>query len=230
MQGICLALPRHLRGSRMVRMDFIPLGQGDPSPRLVTVWVGTGGEVEHQTMENRWGFTASTLVELGNFANAHFAGCTLPELRDRLISDLTDKASDAWLLRAGLAELASRMNPPGNSPLVVSGLGELGRCPEFTDSARYRFLVEAFEQHERLARLLGAFAEAASREVRLLLGTENPYLDAMPLATALRTVTLGPGAQVTFALVGPLRLDYRRVAGGLAWWSEAIQARKPAEG
>lgn len=230
MQGICIALPHHLRGSRMVRLDFIPLGEGDPSPRIVTVWVGTSGEVEHQTMENGWGFTAATLQELGNFANAHFGGCTLPELRDRLISNLEDRASDAWLLRSGLSELASRMTPPNDAPLVVSGLGEMGRCQEFLDPARFRLLVAAFEQHERLARLLGAFAEAASREVHLLLGSENPYLNEMPLATALRTVTVNPGAQVTFALVGPLRLDYRRVAGGLAWWSEEIQRRTPAAG
>lgn len=230
MQGICIALPWHLQDSRMVRLDFIPLGEGSPSPRIVTVWVGTGGEVEHQTMENRWGFTAATLVELGNFANAHFAGLTLRELRDRLISDLEDQASDARSLRAGLSELAARMTPSGEIPLVVSGLGEMGRCPEFMDPARFRLLVAAFEQHERLARLLGAFAEAAAQEVRLLLGSENPYLNEMPLATALRTVTLNPGAQVTFALVGPLRLDYRRVAGGLAGWSEEVQRRKPAAG
>jgi heat-inducible transcriptional repressor len=110
---------------------------------------------------------------------------------------------------------------------VVAGVGEMGRCPEFLDPSRFRNLVDAFEQHERLAHLLNAFAEAATREVQLLLGSENPFLQEMQLATALRTVTISRDAEVTFALVGPLRLDYRKVAGSLAWWSDEIQRRKP---
>jgi len=115
-----------------------------------------------------------------------------------------------------------------DSPLVGAGLGELGNCPEFLDRSRFRDLVATFEQHERLAHLLNAFAEAATQEFQLLLGSENPFLPGMPLATALRTVTVSRHAQVTFALVGPLRLDYRKVAGSLAWWSDEIQRRKPS--
>lgn len=227
MRGICIALPRHLTRSRMVRLEFIPLGPGQPPSRIVTVWVGTGGEVEHQIMDNPWGLTATALVELGNFATAHFGGCTLPEMKDRLISDLRNHASDAQALRRNLAEVAGRMTPGQDPSLVVAGVGEMGRFPEFLDAARFRDLVEAFEQHERLAHLLNAFAEAATQDVQLLLGSENPFFQEMPLATALRTVTVSKGAQVTFALVGPLRLDYRKVAGSLAWWSEEIQRRNP---
>jgi len=227
MKGICVALPRHLRRSRLVRLEFIPLGPEQPPARLVTVWVGTSGEVEHQMMENRWGLSAATLVELGNYACAHYAGCSLPELRDRLISDLESQATDARELLRRLSELASHMTRQAATPLVVSGVGEMGRCPEFLDPSRFRNLVDAFEQHERLAHLLNAFAEAATREVQLLLGSENPFLQEMQLATALRTVTIRGGAEVTFALVGPLRLDYRKVAGSLAWWSDEIQRRKP---
>jgi len=227
MKGICIALPLRLSRSRLVRLEFVPLDADKPPSRIVTVWVGTGGEVEHQIMDNRWGFPATTLVELGNFASAHFAGCSLPEMRDRLISDLEGRASEAQAISRALAELASRMTQSMDSPLVVSGLGEVGKCPEFLDPSRYRNLVEVFEQHERLAHLLNAFAEAATRDVQLLLGSENPFFQEMPLATALTTVTISKDAQVTFALVGPLRLDYRKVAGSLAWWSGEIQRRNP---
>jgi heat-inducible transcriptional repressor len=112
--------------------------------------------------------------------------------------------------------------------MVVAGLGLLGRVPEFGDASRFRSLVEAFEQHERLAHLLNAFAQAATREVQLLLGTENPYLNEMPLATALRTVTVRKNQHITFAVVGPLRMDYVKLVGSLAWWSDEIQRREPS--
>ena len=222
MQGICVALPTHLSTSRMVRLEFIPID----ATKLVTVWVGTGGDVEHQMMANIWGFSPEVLVELGNFATAHFAGCSLPEMRDRLIASVGEPTET----RRRLSDVAHHMNLPpqgGGSPMVVAGLGLLGRVPEFGDASRFRNLVEAFEQHERLAHLLNAFAQAATREVQLLLGTENPYFNEMPLATALRTVTVRKNQHITFALVGPLRMDYVKLVGSLAWWSDEIQRREP---
>ena len=225
MQGICVALPTHLATTRLVRLEFVPL---TPS-KLVTVWVGTHGTVEHQVLPNTWGFADTTLVELGNFATTHFAGCSLPEMRDRLISAFTGHADEVQQISRRLAEVTEHLTLPSEKPgaPVVAGLGELGRIREFGEASSFRSLVETFEQHERLARLLNAFAESATREVQLLLGTENPYLQEIPLATALRTVTLRKNEQITFALVGPLRMDYVKLVGSLAWWSDEIQRRKP---
>jgi len=225
MEGICVALPTRLATSRMRRLEFVSLGER----KLVTVWVSTDGQVEHQVMENVWGFPDTVLTELGNFATAHFAGCSLPEMRDRLIAAMGGPADALAQTGRRLADVAQYMVLPqqrGGAP-VVAGLGRLGRVPEFGDASRFRILVETFEQHERLAHLLNAFAQAAARDVQLLLGTENPYFKEMPLATALRTVTVHQGQNVTFAVVGPLRTDYVKLVGSLAWWSEEIHRREP---
>jgi heat-inducible transcriptional repressor len=225
MQGICVALPLNLSTSRLLRLEFVPLGED----RIVAVWVGTAGDVEHQVMDNPWGFPAETLRELGNYATYHFAGSSLAEMRARLLDALKNGADEAIQLRQRLSELASRLSDSSDlaePPVVVSGLREMGKLPEFEDFGRFRALVAAFEEHERLARLLIAFAESASREVTLLLGSENPYLPPMPLATAMRTVLLGKDERVTFALVSPMRMDYMRVLGGLAWWSAEVARRQ----
>ena len=226
MGGVCLALPFQLTSSRLMRLEFLPLG----GRRLVAIWVGSVGEVEHQIMENPWGFSAEVLIELGNFATAHFRGSTLADMRQHLLEALKTQADEAYQLRVRLADLAAHMTDSserGNPPVVVAGLGELGRLPEFEDSRRFHNLVEAFEEHQRLARLLNAFAEASAQEVKLLLGSENPYLRDMPLATAMRTVSLPGDENITFALVVPLRMNYARLLGGLSWWSEEINRRIP---
>jgi len=164
MEGICVALPTHLATSRLVRLEFVSIG----GSKLVTVWGGTDGEVEHQVMDNTWSFPNEVLVELGNFATAHFAGCSLREMRDRLIAAVEEQADQTQQIRHRLAALAQRMTLPverGSSPIVVAGLGLLGRIPEFGDAIRFRSLVEAFEQHERLAHLLNAFAQAGAKAV-----------------------------------------------------------------
>ncbi len=227
LQGICVAVPFHLAASRLVRLDFVPLD----ARRIVAVWVGAGGEVEHQVVDNPVGFPAEVLTELGRFATARFTGCTLAELRQRLLQALREGADEARQLHERLAVLTRGLvesQPHPEADLVVSGLGQLGTLPEFGDQARFRELVAAFEEHERLARLLNAFAERASRDVQLLLGSENPYLGPIPLAMAVRTVPLGRDTWATFALVGPLRVDYARLLGSLDWWSREISLRRGA--
>jgi len=222
MGGICIALPVHLAASRLVRLEFVPID----GRRLVAVWIGTSGHVEHQVIDNAWGFNASTLTELGNFASSHFQGLTLDELRQRLLSDLQGKADEARELWKRLADLAEHLGTPSADPqVVVAGLGSLGKTPEFGDPGRFRHLVEAFEGHRHLAQLLNAFAQSATSEVQLLLGSENPYFPSIPLATAMRTVSLPQSERITLALVGPLRVDYTRMLGGLKWLSEEIDQR-----
>ncbi len=225
MGGVCVALPLPFTQSRLVRLEFVSVGPG----RLVAVWVGSLGEVEHRLMENPWGHSDVLLTELGNYATAQFAGLTLAEMRARLLDALRRGAQEGESLGLRLQELAARWPEDPSAadpPVLVSGLGRLGGLPEFEDVARFRDLVAAFEEHGRLARLLNAFAGKASEDVQLLLGTENPYFEAWPLATAVRTVALGPAGFVTFALVGPLRMDYGRVMGGLQWWSRQVQNRR----
>lgn len=225
MGGVCVALPLPFTQSRLVRLEFVPVGPG----RLVAVWVGSLGEVEHRLMENPWNHPETVLTELGNYATEQFAGLTLVEMRSRLLNALKVGALEGESIRLRLQELAARWpedTSAADPPVLVSGLGRLGGLPEFEDLARFRDLVGAFEEHGRLARLLNAFASRASEDVQWLLGTENPYFEAWPLATAVRTVALGPSGFVTFALMGPLRMDYGRVLGGLRWWSRQVQNRQ----
>ncbi len=227
MRGVCVALPHRLSKTRLVRLEFVPLDRH----RLVGVWVGSLGEVEHQILENTWGFDGAMLTELGNFATETFRGCTLLEMRQKLLSALQDRAGEARRLQEQLADLASRWPDTSgilDPQVVVAGLGRMGQHPEFEDMERFQSLVAAFEEHERLARLLNAFSQNAAREFQLLLGSENPYLQAMPLATVVRSVPMGGQTWATFAIMAPLRMDYSRIIGGLAWWSEAMTRR--AEG
>ena len=224
-QGVCLALPVGLVQSRLARLEFVPL----PPGRAVAVWVGMGGEVEHRVLDAPPGLAPEHLVELGNYASSRFQGLTLPELQGRLLAELRSGVEEGRQFAARLQAMAAEWTAAegrGDQAVLVSGLGQLGQLPEFDDLARFRGMVSAFEEQERLARLLNAFADPARAGVQLLLGSENPYLGDFPLATLVRTVRLGAAGFVTFALVGPLRMDYPRVLPDLDWWGREVGRRR----
>lgn len=225
LQGVCLALPIGLVQSRLARLEFVPL----PPNRAVAVWVGAAGEVEHRILEVPPSLTPAQMVELGNFASTRFQGLTLPELQGRLLADLRSGVEEGRLLAARLHQMAAKWSEAEGkpeSPVLVSGVGQLGHLPEFDDVERFRGMVAAFEEQELLARLLNAFGEQARSEVKLILGSENPFLADFPLATLVRTVRLGPEGFVTFALVGPLRMDYPRALAGLDWLGQEMDRRR----
>ena len=111
------------------------------------------------------------------------------------------------------------------STVVVQGLSQLTRLPEFEDLDRLKHLVENFEEQSRLAHLLNAFAEKASKDTQVILGSENPYFSNLGLATSVRRVQLDPLGHVTLALIAPLRMDYPHVLGGLSWWANELNHR-----
>ncbi len=223
LQGVCLALPIGLAQSRLARLEFVPL----PPGRAVAVWVGAAGEVEHRVLEVPPDLGPAQLEELGNFASARFQGLTLPELQGRLLAELQSGVVEGRVLAARLQRMAAKWTEGGEGPpVLVSGVGQLGHLPEFDDVERFRGMVAAFEEQEMLARLLNAFAEQARSEVKLILGSENPFLADFPLATLVRTVRLGPAGFVTFALVGPLRMDYPRALAGLDWLGRELDRRR----
>lgn len=221
MGSVCLALPPGLQESRLVRLEFVPL----PPRKVVAVWVGSLGEVEHRVLENSHDLPDTVLIELGNFATRHYAGLTLPQLQAQVLEAMREGQVQGEALHRRLAALTLPLGH-GDGGLVVAGLNRLGGFPEFEDLVRFRALVAAFEEHERLGQLLADFASRTSGAVELLLGEKNPILPSLPLSAALRTVNLGPSGYVTFALVGPLRMDYVRLLGGLRWWGEAIERRQ----
>ncbi|MBS1785432.1 MAG: heat-inducible transcription repressor HrcA [Acidobacteria bacterium] len=225
LQGVCLALPIGLTQSRLARLEFVSL----PPGRAVAVWVGAAGEVEHRILDVPSDLNPAQLVELGNFASERFRGLTLPELQGRLLAELQSGVEEGRLLAARLQQMAAKWTAAedqAGAPVLVSGVGQLGHLPEFEDVERFRGMVAAFEEQELLARLLNAFAEQARSEVKLILGSENPYLADFPLATLVRTVRLGPAGFVTFALVGPLRMDYPRAMAGLDWLGQELDRRR----
>ena len=225
LQGVCLALPVGLARSRLARLEFVPL----PPGRAVAVWVGSGGEVEHRILEVPPDLTATQMVELGNFASLRFQGLTLPEMQGRLVAELQSGMVEGRQIASRLQQVATDWTAAGDReepPVLVSGLGQLGQLPEFDDLDRFKGMVAAFEEQELLARLLNAFADQARSGVQLLLGSENPYLASLPLATLVRTVDLGPAGFVTFALVGPLRMDYPKILAGLDWWGREVDRRR----
>lgn len=193
-------------------IEFIRL---EPTKALAVI-VGEGDRVENRVIDLPAGTTSSQLVEASNFLNAHLAGRTFSEVRNKLeglrntIRSELDTLSSG-LVERGLAVWADAEDEGSPGRLIVRGRSKLlenvGADEELD---RVRMLFDDLEKKESLIDLMN-LAETGSG-VRIFIGSENK-LFSLSGSSLIFAPLKDEGERVLGAvgIIGPTRLNYSRV-------------------
>lgn len=156
------------------------------------------------------------LQVLSNFLNEALRGRSLQDLATLDWSELGrefDRYSN-WFT-AVLQDLSSRF-VPGPTQLMISGVAEVMRQPEFMELSQLQnllYLLEG-EQNQLLPLLNDPLSSERDRRVQVRIGAENP-LEPMRTCTLICTTYSRGNAQSvgTIGVVGPTRMDYENTIG-----------------
>ncbi len=169
---------------------------------------------------------------LSNFLNAQFRGRVLTELSQLDWSEL-DREFQRYgdFLQLILAELTRRSQTPAATQLLMSGLSEVLRQPEFSEVQQVQTIVHLLEdeQDQLLPLIFRPSGEGGSdRRITIRIGSENP-LEPMRICTLIaatyhkRTVPVG-----SVGVIGPTRMRYENaialVEAAADYLSEALSA------
>ncbi|MEO8070753.1 MAG: heat-inducible transcriptional repressor HrcA [Acidobacteriota bacterium] len=222
-QQIGFALTHAGPSMRLQHIDFVSLDSG----RVLVVVVATGGQITHKVIETLDELDSQVLTEAANYINAEFAGLTLHEAREAILSRMREERMlyDALMQRAlllaksGLAEI----QPEGT--LHIQGTAFLidGLAGEPDDRRRtletLRVLFQMIEEKHQLIDLLTRSIEASGLTV--VIGSEHvapglqPFsLVASPFQDGDRTGTVG--------VIGPTRMRYQRAISVVDGVSQAV--------
>jgi heat-inducible transcriptional repressor len=152
---------------------------------------------------------------LSNFLTHH--------LRNRPVGDVTtldwSELGDEFqrygqMLCQALLNLAQRSQSSGTAQLVVSGLAEVLRQPEFSDTQRIQAIVKLLEEDQ--AQLLPLFYDvplvgqpaAANSDVRVWIGSENPVEPMQGCALVVSNYTKQDLSVGSVGVLGPTRMVY----------------------
>src|SRR5699024_6795520 len=91
--------------------------------------------------------------------------------------------------------------------LHISGKTNLIMQPEFNDVEKVRSFYELMEKEEEIGNLLKANTEG----IQVMIGHENKVDEIKDFSLITASYQLGEGQLGTIALLGPTRMDYRRV-------------------
>lgn len=168
---------------------------------------------------------------VSNFLNSHLRGRSLLELGDLNWNEL-DKEFHSYgeFLKISLVELTHRALAPIATPIMVRGIKEVLRQPEFSQVQQVQTIMQLLEEEQdQLWRLICEEAEiedSSKSKVTVRIGTENPLEPIRSCTLISSTYRRGSVPVGSVGVLGPTRLDYESaiavVAAAADYLSEAF--------
>lgn len=188
------------------QIEFISLSEN----RILLIIVTANGEVQNRILMTRKAYTASELIEAGNYLTENFAGLGFDEIRTRIQAELKQLRGDMTELMTAAVETGSQADADDSSNCVLSGETNLLEVEDLSSNmARLRQLFRLFEHKTGLMQLLDLSNRAQG--VQIFIGDESGIapLEGCSVVTAGYEVN---GKIVgSVGVIGPTRMAYDRV-------------------
>ena len=202
--GVVMA-PR--RSSVFKQIEFLRLSDR----RLLVIIVSPEGDVQNRVIFPEADYSQSQLVEAANYINAHYAGLTIEQVRDRLQSEVdTLRGEIAALMQAAVKVSSDVLSESQEDDVVISGERNLLAVSDFSsDMGQLRRAFELFEQKAQLMRLLDVSSKAEG--VRIFIGGESQVVPVEELSIVSANYEVDGQVVGTLGVIGPTRMPYERM-------------------
>jgi heat-inducible transcriptional repressor len=148
---------------------------------------------------------------LANFLNSKLKGRYLSELANLDWGEM-DREFNQYqdFLKALLQHLHRNLQPNLNAPIVVHGVSEVLRQPEFNQLQQVQMLLHLLEEEpDRLLPLIGESGDrSVERRVTIRIGGENPLESMRPCTLIAATYHQGNQPVGSVGVIGPTRMIY----------------------
>lgn len=206
--------------TRTTRLRHLQLVQLEPG-RVMLIVVTDAYETQSVLMElpqltdeatSEGSIDEQELQILSNFLNSKLRGQSLSELATLNWSELDREfARYADFLKILLAELTRRTMAPVPTPIMVRGVSEVLRQPEFSELQQVQMLLHLLEEkQEQLWPVIFEWSEATGFEnrVKVRIGSENPLEPMRTCTLVSATYRQGEIPVGSVGILGPTRMLY----------------------
>ena len=215
---VSVALTPAMSDTILKAVEFVPVD----THRVLCVVVSADGFVDNRLVETESPVSREDLIRCGNFLTDNFAGKTLREICDRLLTEMAEDRAvlDRWmtvtieLARQGLVADGDRRD------VLVEGTAGLLSYPELADVDRVRRMFEAFEERVRLVTILNRCLLAEG--VRVLIGEDSELTSELGFSLVTRGYGVGDRTLGTVGILGPARMDYDRLIPLVNYLGESL--------
>ncbi len=206
-----LVTPPRSHRARLSHLDLVPLH----GRRALLVVVARDGSVKQMIMELSEPLPSARVEALVHELNLRLRGLDQAQIARR-ISTLAGTPKE--VLEAVVAALR-QLELGGEVQVYYEGLKELLRQPEFRRVGQIERLLDLLEEHKLWSRILRQVL--AGQGVQVIIGAE-PFPDLAGYSAVLARYGAGPDLGGVVGVLGPVRLEYERTLGTVAYVSNLM--------
>ena len=187
-------------------IEFLRLGER----RVLVIMVAPDGDVQNRVIITARDHNPSELLEATNYLNAHYAGLTIEEVRERLQHEIEALRGEIAGLMKAAVQVGTQAMEENTDNVIVSGERNLLGVQDFGNDMRsLRRLFDVFEQKTELMRLLDVSSRAEG--VRIYIGGESQVVPFEELSVVTAPYEVDGRIVGTLGVIGPTRMAYDRM-------------------
>jgi heat-inducible transcriptional repressor len=204
--GIVIAPP--MASTVLKHIEFVDLGDG----KLLVILVSKTGLLQRKLIRVTDRYTQDELTQAGNYLVDQFAGRTLTDIRNDLLSKMQAERMLFNRMLTLLQAWGETLETESSTDAIyLQGTSNILNNPEFADVERMRELFQMFEEKSRLIKILNECIASNSPEgVKIAIGSELGAPDLRDFA--LITAAYASAGRTTglLGIIGPTRIEYER--------------------
>ena len=178
------------------------------SDTAVAIIVTNNGHVENRMFSLPPGFTASDIEKMVNVLNERLIGVSLDEIHIKLEAEvLAVLQQHVTSADDFIHSLISATGHNSESKIFYGGKTNMFNQPEFHDLNKVRMILDLMETTSQVQSLF----HPNESGIHIRIGSENRQLEMENCSVITTTYSIGEDQQGAIAIIGPTRMDYKRV-------------------
>lgn len=202
-----IAAPKNNRN----KIKFIQLSELDDLQLLIVI-VSEGNIVRNKVIKIRQPFDNEIMLKLNMLLNTYLNGLRMEDINLTLMAKLKEQAGDQSDIIGEIMTALIDAVQLEDIEVYTSGATNILKYPELRDKETASELLAAFEEKQELAELFSRSVPGDGEyPIQVYIGDENSSEAMKDCSVVTATYELDDGLTGTIGIVGPKRMDYRKV-------------------
>ncbi|MCI5595752.1 MAG: heat-inducible transcriptional repressor HrcA [Lachnospiraceae bacterium] len=197
---------------RESKLKFIQISQVDDH-ELLAVIVIEGNIVKNQLIYSENSLSNEDILKLNILLNSFLQGLTLKDINLELVHTMKVQAGmHAAVLEDVFQGIIEAIHEADEVDIYTSGTANILRYPELGDREQTTKLLDTLVEKKALTKLLDDTMNQEERHgIQVYIGNETANQDFKDCSVVTATYELEEGGTGTIGIIGPKRMDYKKV-------------------
>ncbi len=198
------------------KLKFIQLSQVDEN-QLLAVIVVDGNVIKNKLMHVDRMLGNDEVLKLNVLLNTFLQGASLQDINLEMIQTIKTQAGEfADIMESIFQGIAEAIHEADEVEIYTSGTTNMLKYPELGNIEQTTKLLEALEDRQGLDELIDESIHSdSSNGIQVYIGEEAPVSNMKDCSIVTATYELAEGGKGTIGIIGPKRMDYKKVVSTL---------------